>query len=493
MKKITTFIGAVLLTASAYAQAPKKMSYQAVIRDVNQSLITNQSVGMQITIIGDSINGTPIYSEIQTPTANINGLVSTEIGTGLVVLGSFTSIDWSNGPYYILTETDPTGGSSYSISGTSQLMSVPYALYAENSGSSLPGPQGIQGLEGESAYDMWLSLGNTGNTSDFIASLTGPAGGPAGPSGLDGVNGIDGLDGAAGPQGLPGLDGVNGVDGLTAYQIAEINGFVGTESQWLASLSGLDGLDGVNGTDGIDGIDGAVGPQGPLGLPGLDGANGTNGTDGVDGLPGANGTDGIDGVVGAQGPIGATGVAGADGVDGIDGAVGPQGPIGVIGETGATGPAGSYTAGTGIDIAAGVISTTSTMPEFLFVQPDAIVSGYVGFGSASAVNGVPYNSVTDEFTLKAGKTYMLEGAVFMNTTTSSITYSFVFFDKTNNASIGAEAYQRAADFSGTIINQPMMNAIITPVTDIQVGIKDIYGSTGGFIPSRGFFKVVELK
>ncbi|MDC0100251.1 hypothetical protein OAI90_08180, partial [Crocinitomicaceae bacterium] len=172
MKKITTFIGAVLLTASAYAQAPKKMSYQAVIRDVNQSLITNQSVGMQITIIGDSINGTPIYSEIQTPTANINGLVSTEIGTGLVVLGSFTSIDWSNGPYYILTETDPTGGSSYSISGTSQLMSVPYALYAENSGSSLPGPQGIQGLEGESAYDMWLSLGNTGNTSDFIASLT---------------------------------------------------------------------------------------------------------------------------------------------------------------------------------------------------------------------------------------------------------------------------------------------------------------------------------
>ena len=292
--------------------------------------------------------------------------------------------------------------------------------------------------------------------------------------GANGTDGIDGIDGAVGPQGplgLPGLDGANGTNGT----------------------DGVDGLPGANGTDGVDGIDGAVGPQGPLGLPGLDGANGTNGTDGVDGLPGANGTDGIDGVVGAQGPIGATGVAGADGVDGIDGAVGPQGPIGVIGETGATGPAGSYTAGTGIDIAAGVISTTSTMPEFLFVQPDAIVSGYVGFGSASAVNGVPYNSVTDEFTLKAGKTYMLEGAVFMNTTTSSITYSFVFFDKTNNASIGAEAYQRAADFSGTIINQPMMNAIITPVTDIQVGIKDIYGSTGGFIPSRGFFKVVELK
>jgi hypothetical protein len=81
----------------------------------------------------------------------------------------------------------------------------------------------------------------------------------------------------------------------------------------------------------------------------------------------------------------------------------------------------------------------------------------------------------------------------MHTTTSSITYSFVFYDKTNSASIGSEAYQRAANYSGTIINQPMMNAIITPVTDIQVGIKDIYGATGGFIPSRGFFKVVELK
>ena len=109
------------------------------------------------------------------------------------------------------------------------------------------------------------------------------------------------------------------------------------------------------------------------------------------------------------------------------------------------------------------------------------------------MNGIAYNSTTDEFTLKAGKTYVLEGAVYMHTTTSTTTYSFVFFDKTNNASIGSEAYQRTMDYSGTIINQPTMNAIITPATDIQVGIKDIYGSTGGFIPSRGFFKVVELK
>jgi hypothetical protein len=65
MKKITTLLGAVFLTACAYAQAPKKMSYQAVIRDGNQSLITNQSVGMQLTIISDSINGTPIYAGLK--------------------------------------------------------------------------------------------------------------------------------------------------------------------------------------------------------------------------------------------------------------------------------------------------------------------------------------------------------------------------------------------------------------------------------------------
>ncbi|NRA12668.1 MAG: collagen-like protein, partial [Crocinitomicaceae bacterium] len=229
MKRIITLIGAVLITASAYAQAPQKMSYQAVIRDANQSLITNQPVGMQITILSDSINGTPIYSEIQTPTTNINGLISTEIGTGMVVLGNFSSIDWSSGSYYILTETDPTGGTAYSISGTSQMMSVPYALYAANSGSSTPGPQGPTGANG-------LNGANGSN-------------GLQGPTGLTGANGLNGANGTNGADGVDGVDGINGVDGLP-------------------------------GMDGVDGIAGAVGPQGPIGLPGIDGV------DGIDGTPG---------------------------------------------------------------------------------------------------------------------------------------------------------------------------------------------------------------
>ena len=81
----------------------------------------------------------------------------------------------------------------------------------------------------------------------------------------------------------------------------------------------------------------------------------------------------------------------------------------------------------------------------------------------------------------------------MFSTNSTLAYSFVFFDKTNNMSLGSESYQRTMDYSGAVINQPTMHALVTPLTDIQVGILDIYGATGDFIPSRGFIKVIELK
>ena len=166
--------------------------------------------------------------------------------------------------------------------------------------------------------------------------------------------------------------------------------------------------------------------QGPAGTQGagVDGLDGVSGAQGSTGLTGADGVDGQDGAAGVQWPAGLDGANGADGANGIDGADGVDAPV--------------CSAYTGIDITSGVISATArgSAPEFLFVQLDAIVSGYLGFGSASAVNGIAYNSVTDEFTLKAGKTYTLDGAVYMHTTTSSNTYSFVFYDKTNNSSIG---------------------------------------------------------
>lgn len=85
-----------MLTASVFAQAPEKMSYQAVIRNASNNLTTNQAVGMQISILQTTATGTAVYVETQTPITNVNGLVSLEIGTGTVVSGTFNTIDWAN-------------------------------------------------------------------------------------------------------------------------------------------------------------------------------------------------------------------------------------------------------------------------------------------------------------------------------------------------------------------------------------------------------------
>jgi hypothetical protein len=133
MKKIITICAALLLTASIFAQSPEKMSYQAVIRNPSNNLVTNTAVGMRISILQGSGTGAEVYKEIfnPNPQTNANGLVTIEIGSGIPLIGTFATIDWTSGPYFIKTETDPTGGTSYTITGTSQLLSVPYALHAK--------------------------------------------------------------------------------------------------------------------------------------------------------------------------------------------------------------------------------------------------------------------------------------------------------------------------------------------------------------------------
>ena len=156
MKRIYTILVALVLTAGVFAQAPHKMSYQAVIRNASNALVTNHAIGMRISILQGSGSGTAVYAETQTATTNANGLVSIVIGTGSIVSGTIDSIDWSNGPYFIKTETDPAGGVAYNISGVSQLLSVPYAL---------------------SSKGLTLPYSNTGSylTSPFSLENTGPA------------------------------------------------------------------------------------------------------------------------------------------------------------------------------------------------------------------------------------------------------------------------------------------------------------------------------
>jgi hypothetical protein len=135
MKKVFTLSMVILITLGVFAQAPQKMSYQAVIRDADQKLVVNHVVGMRISILQGPASGTVVYTETQTPTTNANGLVSIEIGDGT----GFDAINWGNGPYFIKTETDPTGGANYTITGTSQLLSVPYALYAKTANTHYVG------------------------------------------------------------------------------------------------------------------------------------------------------------------------------------------------------------------------------------------------------------------------------------------------------------------------------------------------------------------
>lgn len=132
MKKAITLIALVLSVLLTMGQAPQKMSYQAVVRNAANHLVVNSPVGMQISILQGSASGTEVYREVYLPNpqTNANGLVTVEIGTGTPLAGTFGTIDWSSGPYYLKTETDPLGGTAYTITGTSQLLSVPYALHA---------------------------------------------------------------------------------------------------------------------------------------------------------------------------------------------------------------------------------------------------------------------------------------------------------------------------------------------------------------------------
>ncbi len=131
MKKIYLLSVLFLSTFASFAQTPQKMSYQAIIRNSSDMVVANQSIGIQISIIQTNPAGAAVYVETQTPTTNANGLLSIEIGTGSVVSGDFTTIDWSSDTYFIKTEVDTAGGTNYTITGTSQLMSVPYALHAK--------------------------------------------------------------------------------------------------------------------------------------------------------------------------------------------------------------------------------------------------------------------------------------------------------------------------------------------------------------------------
>jgi len=161
MKKFTTLLSLLFLACGLFAQAPEKMSYQAVIRNASGVLVGNQTVGMRISILEGSAAGTAVYVETQTPLTNVNGLATLEVGGGTIVTGTIAGIDWGSNNYWIKTETDPAGGTSYTITGTSQLLSVPYALHS-----------GSVSLSGTTDYLTKFTGGSTVGNSQIVDNGT---------------------------------------------------------------------------------------------------------------------------------------------------------------------------------------------------------------------------------------------------------------------------------------------------------------------------------
>jgi hypothetical protein len=139
MKQKLIFFALFIISGLLHAQAPQKFNYQAVARDTSGNLLVNQNITFRISILSGSISGTPVYQEKHIVTTNSYGQTTLNIGGGYAISGNFNSINWGDTSYFVKTEIYIQGGSDYLSMGTSQLLSVPYALYAKESGNGFSG------------------------------------------------------------------------------------------------------------------------------------------------------------------------------------------------------------------------------------------------------------------------------------------------------------------------------------------------------------------
>lgn len=174
MKKILRFIIAFSIINSQSsiinAQAPQSMNYQAVARDGSGNILANQLIGLRFSIHDITAGGVVVYSETDTATTNAYGTFTAHIGSGIPVSGTFAGINWGSGSKFLQVEIDVTGGTNYVTMGTAQLLSVPYALYANTSGS---GPTGATGATGSPGNDGLNGPGYVATSSSTITMGTG--------------------------------------------------------------------------------------------------------------------------------------------------------------------------------------------------------------------------------------------------------------------------------------------------------------------------------
>jgi hypothetical protein len=134
MKKIFLVLCVFFQSMVLLAQSPQSFKYQAVLRDKNGILLNEKNISVKISILQSTISGTTAYSETHAVKTNPSGIINIEIGKGNLPTGVFSSIKWGNDSYFVKVEIDQTGSGVFENIGISQLLSVPYALYAEKSG-----------------------------------------------------------------------------------------------------------------------------------------------------------------------------------------------------------------------------------------------------------------------------------------------------------------------------------------------------------------------
>ena len=350
------------LATGAYAQSPAKFNYQGIARNAAGQPIGTQALGMRLSILEGSATGTAVYVETQTVTTNAYGLYTVQIGGGTAVTGTLAGVAWATGNKFLKVEIDPAGGTAYTTLGNSQLLSVPYAFYANSAAAP------TLTLTGTS-----LSAG--GNSVTLPAGAQGPAGptGPQGPAGAAGATGATGATGAAGATGATGATGPQGPAGPTYTAGTGIT--IASNTISAANLAGD-----------------------------------------VTGAPNANTVTKIQGTnVSATAPASAqvlkyNGTAWAPGTDADAQTLTVSGSsLSISGGNSVTLPTGTtYTAGTGIGITGNVLSATNTSPIWNANQLQSVaVSGTAPItGQTLTYNGTAWAPATAAAGISGTQNYL---------------------------------------------------------------------------------------
>ena len=235
---LLSFFITLLSVGLLYPQSPDMFNYQAVARDGQGNVIANQSIGIKVSILQGSANGTAVYEEEHTASTTDQGVLNLMIGDGSVLSGTFADINWKSGTYFLEIGMDASGGTSYTTMGTTQLVSVPYAKYADSSGTSFSGnyndlsntpvftdwdqnvSDDFSGDYGDLSNKLWMNRNDTTYTNDVV--------------------GI-GTDNLAANLTVQGNGGTREVSVRDNYAFVDLNATSGNSGYWLSSNGDVKG------------------------------------------------------------------------------------------------------------------------------------------------------------------------------------------------------------------------------------------------------------